>query len=211
MTPEEERERREIQQRLMILNAKKREENRSVGDIADKDSRLKTQRSLVDDWDETDQAVQKQREPAMIEAEMMRDIGNAMHNPSREQALIHTKLEKFSLSPMGEMETIEKDAYSLHNKLLQKYAELYYDDNADQKELFKLYDIITGNADDLAMMEGGNASFERAFMAKDGWRGEHGVQNINSARTGAATTPDYSGEGLKAYARKIKERIMGGE
>ena len=65
--------------------------------------------------------------PAMIEAEGVKEVIDAMHKPTRDEALLHSHIEKFATSPMGEMETIEGDANSLLERLVYKYSELWND------------------------------------------------------------------------------------
>ena len=193
-------------------------EKKTLG-VSVRDVRMRSDRQVEQMAQETEEEVNQKRDPAMIEAEAVKKIADAMHDPDRKQALLHSNIQKGNLAPVGEMEMIERAAKVamkrqveiLYEMLKQKPRVAQAEMESFEKRLDVQREKVEKNGINLrGMMMGGNEAFELAFSAYMAERAKHGTQNIASVVSGSKNVPDFEAEKAKSFWKKISDRARGG-
>lgn len=193
----------------------KKRQTTTVDQIADRDERRAQSRSLEDEYSEIEEQANKQREPALIEAEAVERMASAMHHPGRMEALLHTHLPQKILSNMGELEAIERDSIALWKAQLEELDRLTDPNGPDNTvpagHIRRLKELVVENDIHLkGIMQAVDDAFELALAATDKGRAEHAVKNIASVVAGARSQVDFEAEGARNLWRRLKDRMSRG-
>ncbi len=184
-----------------------------------RDLRLRSDRQNVELMQETEEEGNRKRDPAMIEAEAVKKIAEAMHDPDRKAALLHSNIQKGNLAPVGEMEMIERNAKVIFKRQVEILYEMLKNKSRIPREELEEYErrlevqrekIEKNGINMRGMMSGGNEAFELAFSAYMAERAKHGTQNIASVVSGSRNVPDFEAEKAKSFWKKITDRARGG-